>query len=358
MSQFHSLTIRDVRQETRDSVSLAFDIPNELNDKFQFIQGQYLTIRTQLNGEEVRRSYSICTGINDNEIRIGIKKVSGGLFSTYANEELKVGDELEVMAPAGNFYIDLDANREGHYLAVAAGSGITPILSIVKSTLEIEPNSTVTLLYGNRSSSSTMFREQLEELKNQYMGRLNLVFIFSREQQDVDLYNGHIDAEKCKEIFGRWLNVADLDASFICGPQEMTETVRDMLIEAGSEPDRIFFELFATSGNTRKREEREAAAAVNKATSAVTVIADGRALEFELDQNTDSILEAGNKIGAELPFSCKAGVCSTCKCKVIEGEVDMDVNFGLEDYEIEAGYILSCQSFPVSEKVVVDFDHI
>ncbi|MBM96290.1 MAG: phenylacetic acid degradation protein [Oceanospirillaceae bacterium] len=358
MSQFHSLTIRDVRQETRDSVSLAFDIPADLNEKFQFTQGQYLTMRTQLEGEEVRRSYSICTGINDGEIRVAVKKVPGGLFSTYANEALKVGDELEVMAPTGNFYIDLDAEREGNYLAVAAGSGITPILSIVKSTLETEPRSSVTLLYGNRSSSSTMFREQLEELKNVYMGRLNLVFIFSREQQDVDLYNGHIDAEKCKEIFNRWLDVKSLDASFICGPQEMTETVRDLLIEAGSEPDRIFFELFATAGNAQKREERAAAAAANKTTSNVTVIADGRALEFDLDQNTDSILVAGNKIGAELPFSCQAGVCSTCKCKVVEGEVDMDVNFGLEDYEIEAGYVLSCQAYPVSEKVVVDFDQI
>eukprot|EP01132_Coremiostelium_polycephalum_P023336 gene23336-27766_t len=341
MSKFHSLTIKDVRNETRDAVSIAFEIPQHLQDSFHFTQGQHLVMRTQLDGEEVRRSYSICTGVNDGELRIAIKRVAGGRFSAFANEQLKAGHSLEVMPPAGNFHVDLDPARHGHYLAVAAGSGITPILSIIKTTLQTEPHSRVTLLYGNRSSSGALFREQLEDLKNRYLQRLNLIFVFSREQQDVDLYNGRINAEKCEQLFSRWLDVKALDAAFICGPQEMTETVRDSLKAKGMAPERIHFELFAAAGSQHNQ---------------ITVISDGRALAFDLPRNTQSILDAGNAQGAELPYSCKAGVCSTCKCKVIEGEVEMDSNHALEDYEVAAGYVLSCQAFPVSDKVVLDFD--
>lgn len=358
MSQFQSLAISDLRRETRDSVSLAFAIPAGLEDSFRFHQGQYLTLRTELDGEEVRRSYSICTGINDGEIRVAIKKVAGGRFSTFANEQLQVGDRLEVMPPMGSFYTELDPQRAGHYLLVAAGSGITPILSIVKSILEVEPLSRVTLLYGNRATSSTMFREQLEDLKNDWMGRLNLIFVFSREQQDIDLYNGHIDADKCRQLFSRWIDVPRLDAAFICGPQGMTETVRDSLREFGLAGERIHFELFAAAGNEQKRAERAEAAARSTSLAAITVIRDGHAISFDLAQNTTNILDAGNQHGADLPYSCKAGVCSTCKCKVVEGEVEMDVNTALEDYEVEAGYVLSCQSYPVSDRVVLDFDQL
>ena len=224
MSKFHSLTIKDVRAETRDAVSIAFDIPQHLQDSFHFTQGQHLVMRTQMDGEEVRRSYSICTGVNDGELRVAIKRVAGGRFSAFANEQLKAGHSLEVMPPAGHFCVELDPQRHGHYLAVAAGSGITPILSIIKTTLQTEPHSRVTLLYGNRSSSGALFRDKLEDLKNRYLDRLNLIFVFSREQQDVDLYNGRIDADKCGQLFSRWLDVATLDAAFICGPQAMTET--------------------------------------------------------------------------------------------------------------------------------------
>lgn len=358
MSKFHSLKIREVRPETRDAVSIAFDIPQDLQDSFRFEQGQHLVVRAHLDGEEVRRSYSICSGVNDGELRVAIKRVPGGRFSAYANEALKAGASLEVMPPAGHFNVQLDAARHGNYLAVAAGSGITPILSIVKTTLEAEPHSRVTVLYGNRSSNAAMFREQLEDLKNRYLQRLNLIFVFSREQQDVDLYNGRIDADKCGQLFSRWLDVKSLDAAFICGPQEMTETVRDALKAKGLAAERIHFELFATAGNEQRRQAREAARQVDTALSQVTVISDGRALSFDLPRNTVSVLEAGNAIGAELPWSCKAGVCSTCKCKVIEGEVEMDSNHALEDYEVAAGYVLSCQSYPVSERVVLDFDQL
>ncbi len=358
MSRFHSLTIKQVRPETRDAVSIVFDVPAELQDEFRYTQGQHLVMRTKLDGEEVRRSYSICTGVKDNELRVAVKKVAGGRFSAYANEQLQVGHTLEVMPPAGQFSVPLDPAREGNYLAVAAGSGITPILSIIKTTLESEPLSRVTLLYGNRSSSGALFREQLEDLKNRYLQRLNLIFVFSREQQDVDLYNGRIDAAKCEQLFNRWLDVKTLDAAFICGPQAMTETVRDCLKASGMEPRRIHFELFGVADAGIRREAREAARQLDAEVSQITVISDGRALAFDLPRNTVSVLDAGNAIGAELPYSCKAGVCSTCKCKVIEGEVEMDSNHALEDYEVAAGYVLSCQTFPISQKVVLDFDQI
>ncbi|CAD5108930.1 1,2-phenylacetyl-CoA epoxidase subunit PaaE [Zestomonas carbonaria] len=358
MSKFHSLTIREVRPETRDAVSIAFDIPQDLRDSFRFTQGQHLVMRTQLDGEEVRRSYSICTGVNDGELRVAIKRVPGGRFSAYANESLKAGQSLEVMPPSGHFFVELDPSRHGRYLAVAAGSGITPILSIIKTTLEAEPHSVFTLIYGNRSSASALFREQLEDLKNRYLQRLNLIFVFSREQQDVDLYNGRIDADKCARLFSRWIEVKALDAAFVCGPQAMTETVRDQLKANGMPAERIHFELFAAAGSAQKREAREAAAAQDSSVSQITVISDGRELSFPLARNSVSVLDAGNAQGAELPYSCKAGVCSTCKCKVVEGEVEMDSNFALEDYEVAAGYVLSCQTFPISDKVVLDFDQL
>tara|TARA_R110001583_G_scaffold76290_1_gene208973 strand:- start:6324 stop:7397 length:1074 start_codon:yes stop_codon:yes gene_type:complete len=357
MNQFHSLTVSDLRRETRDSISLAFDIPEDLAQSYQFKQGQFLTLRTQIDGQEVRRSYSICSGVQDAEIRVAIKRVPDGLFSTFANDAIKVGDVLDVMPPLGHFYSELDPDRHGDYLLVAAGSGITPILSIAKTTLATEPHSKITLLYGNRSTSSTMFREQLADLKNTYMNRLNLIFVLSREQQDIDLYNGHIDADKCRTLFTRWVDVKTLTGAFICGPQSMTEMVRDLLIESGTPEKIIHFELFSAAGNERKRAER-AQSAAHADVSEITVIRDGHAMRFDLKQNTENLLNAGNEHGADLPFSCRAGVCSTCKCKVVEGEVDMDISIGLEDYEVEAGYVLSCQSYPVSKKIVLDFDQV
>ncbi|QXH33525.1 1,2-phenylacetyl-CoA epoxidase subunit PaaE [Pseudomonas muyukensis] len=358
MSQFHRLTIKQVRQETRDAVSIAFDVPSHLQDDFRFTQGQYLVMRTQLDNEEVRRSYSICSAVQDGELRVAVKRVPGGRFSAFVNDVLKAGQQLEVMPPSGSFFVPLQPTHQGHYLGVAAGSGITPILSLIATTLACEPHSRFTLLYGNRASGSALFRDRLEDLKNQYLERLNLIFVFSREQQDVDLYNGRIDADKCDQLFSRWLDVPSLDAAFICGPQAMTETVRDSLQANGMDKARIHFELFAAADGTARREAREAARQLDASSSQITVISDGRALAFDLPRNTVSVLDAGNAIGAELPYSCKAGVCSTCKCKVIEGEVEMDSNHALEDYEVAAGYVLSCQSFPISDKVVLDFDQL
>ena len=356
--QFFPLKVASVEPETDLAIKVSFAVPAELRERFRFQPGQYLTLQQNLDGVPVRRSYSICAGIHDDAPQVAIKRVEGGLFSNYANDTLQAGDTVEVMPPQGHFSIELDPEREGNYLAVAAGSGITPILSIIKTTLETEPHSRFTLIYGNRSSNAALFREQLEDLKNRYLQRLNLVFIFSREQQDVDLYNGRIDADKCGQLFSRWIDVKSLEAAFICGPHAMTETVRDQLKANGMPPERIHFELFAAAGSAQKREAREAAAQVDTASSRITVISDGRELSFDLPRNTVSVLDAGNAQGAELPYSCKAGVCSTCKCKVVSGEVEMDSNFALEDYEVAAGYVLSCQSFPVSDNVVLDFDQI
>lgn len=359
MSKFHTLTVREVRPETRDTVSVSFAVPADLQDSFRYAQGQHLVMRTFIDGEEVRRSYSICTAVSDNDLRVAIKHIPGGLFSSFANQQLAAGDRLEVMPPAGHFSVALDPARAGNYLGVAAGSGITPIMSILKTTLETEPHSRFTLIYGNRATQSTIFREQLEDLKNQYLERLNLIFVFSREQQDIDLYNGRIDSAKCEALFSRWLDVPNLDAAFICGPLEMTETVRDTLKAHQMPAERIHFELF-NAGNvaSERREARAAAAQADQSQTQVTVISDGRAVSFELARNSQNLLDAGNSHGLELPYSCKAGVCSTCKCKVVEGEVEMDANFALEDYEVAAGFVLSCQAFPVSDKVVLDFDQI
>ena len=358
MSHFHNLSIADRREETRDSVSIAFAIPAELRENYRFHQGQNLTLKAEINGEEVRRSYSICSGVDDGELRVAIKRVVGGVFSNYANDQLHVGTSIEVMEPTGHFYIEIDPERQGNYLMVAAGSGITPILSQVKTILAQEPKSNITLLYGNRATGSTMFKDQLEDLKNAHMGRLNLIFVFSREQQDIDLYNGHIDAEKCQALFSRWIDVQNLTAAFICGPQQMTETVSDELIKAGTPAERVHFELFGTKVDGAKQAQRAEAAKRETHISEIEVIRDGHRRTFELAQNSQNLLDAGNEHGAELPFSCKAGVCSTCKCKVLEGEVEMDVSIGLEDYEVKAGYVLSCQSYPLTDRVVLDFDEV
>ncbi|WP_404367044.1 1,2-phenylacetyl-CoA epoxidase subunit PaaE [Marinobacter sp.] len=359
MTKFYPLTIKEVRPETRDSVSLFFDVPEDLSDEFRYEQGQHLILRSKIDGEEVRRSYSICTSVNDQQLRIAVKKVPGGRFSTFANEELHAGETLEVMPPQGHFSIALDPEREGNYLAVAAGSGITPILSIIKTTLETEPKSEFALFFGNKATATTMFRDELQDLKNEYMDRFNLVYIFTREEQDIDLYNGRIDSDKCDKLFDYWIDVKNLTGAFLCGPQLVTETVRDSLERHGMEKSRIHYELFTPVGGIpQPRKDRDDVKHDPEAVSEITVKADGRRITFDLVQNTKSILDAGNDEGADLPFSCKAGVCSTCKAKVIEGEVEMDQNFALEDYEVEEGYVLSCQCYPVSSKVVLDYDEV
>lgn len=357
MSTFHELVIADIRPETRDAVSITFAVPEGLKEQYRYREGQHLALRTRIDGEEIMRTYSICAAMQNEELRIAVKKQPHGRFSTFAGEKLHKGDVLEVLPPRGHFHTTLNPANAKHYLAVAAGSGITPIISILETTLIAEPRSRCTLVYGNRSTATMMFREQLEDLKNKYMGRLNLINVMSREQTDIDLFHGHIDAEKCEQLFGRWIDADTVDEAFICGPEPMINAVADSLRNSGLDDDHIHFELFTAPGEAKTRHKRRhESTGTDRTVSKIRVIAEGRSLEFELPRNTVSILDAGMSAGADLPHSCKGGVCSTCRAKVIEGEVEMDVNYALEDYEVKAGYVLTCQSYPVTDKVVVDYD--
>ncbi|HLU78830.1 MAG TPA: 1,2-phenylacetyl-CoA epoxidase subunit PaaE [Burkholderiaceae bacterium] len=356
MSQFHSLKVASVARNTRDAVVVTFEVPETLSEAFAFRPGQYLTLRTFIDGKELRRSYSICAAPSDRQLRVAIKRLNDGAFSSWANSELQAGDTLDVMPPDGHFTVAFDPAQARHYAAFAVGSGITPILSLIKAALDTEPNSSFTLFYGNRASSAVLFREEIEDLKNQYMTRLSIVYIMSREHQDIDLLNGRLDGDKVTQLLGRWLDPAMIDHAFVCGPQDMTESVIAALQEKGVAKDRIKFELFGSPKGPRAlRTGKEARKAPGEHCE-LTIVLDGVTRSITIDKNKDSLLDSALAQGVELPYSCKGGVCSTCRCKVVEGEVDMDANFALEDYEVARGFILSCQSFPVTDRVRVDFD--
>ena len=354
---FHPLSITEVKKETADCITVLFEVPPALTTAFQFTQGQSLTMRTMINGEEVRRTYSICSSPLEKQLRVAIKKVEGGLFSTFANEQLKKSDILEVMPPVGRFYTTLGPEHQKNYTAFAAGSGITPILSIIKTTLATEPNSSFTLVYGNKSRSSIIFFEELEALKNKYINRFNLIYILSREKTDADINFGRITKEKCSQLFQKLIDLKATDEFFICGPEEMIFSVRDFLLANSIDEKKIHFELFTTPGQQKAASHKPQAAGKDGTQSNITVNLDGRSFDFTIPTNSEtSILDAAMQQGADVPYACKGGVCCTCKAKLLEGEVSMDVHWGLEQEEIEQGYILTCQSHPKTEKVVVDFD--
>jgi phenylacetate-CoA oxygenase/reductase, PaaK subunit len=357
VSQFHTLTVRDVSRNTRDAIVVTFDVPPALAPAFAFRPGQYLTLRAVIDGQEQRRSYSICAAPGDGRLRVAIKRVDDGVFSSWANRELAPGHAVDVMGPAGNFTVDFDPASRRHYAAFAVGSGITPVFSLVKSALEIEPHSRFTLFYGNRASSAVLLREEIEDLKNRYMDRFSVIYVMSREVQDIELFNGRLDGAKVERLLTVWLDPASIDYAFVCGPQSMTEEVVQSLQRKGVPRDRIKFELFgAPRGPRALRTGVEPRLAPGKGQCEVTVVQDGRSRSFVIDKNRHSVLDAALAQGIELPYSCKGGVCSTCRCKVVEGEVDMDANFALEDYEIARGFVLTCQSYPVSDRLVLDFD--
>jgi ring-1,2-phenylacetyl-CoA epoxidase subunit PaaE len=347
--------VASVVRETRDAVALTFEVPAALREVFIHQPGQHLTIKATIAGEDVRRSYSICSAPHEELLRVAVKRVAGGAFSSWANEHLTVGTRLEVMAPTGHFHVALAADHRKHYLAFAAGSGITPILSIIKQTLKSEPESRFTLVYGNRASSSVLFKEELADLKDLNMGRLNLVHVLSREQQDIELFNGRIDRAKVEALLARWISIEDVDTVFLCGPLAMMEAVRDALEAAGVARSAIRMELFAASA-AQAHPALRAHPAPGANECEVSVIQDGRTTFFTMAKNQSSVLDAALEQGMELPYSCKTGVCSTCRCKRLSGEVDMDANFALEDYEIARGFILPCQSYPVTDKLVLDYD--
>ncbi|AON56475.1 1,2-phenylacetyl-CoA epoxidase subunit PaaE [Herbaspirillum seropedicae] len=353
MSKFYPLTISDVKQETRDTIVVSFAVPAELQDTFSYQQGQHLTLRSEINGEDLRRSYSICSAVQERQLRVAIKRAPGGLFSNWANESFVPGQRIDVMPPMGHFNVPLEAGNRKHYLAFAAGSGITPMMSIIKTTLLSEPHSHFTLVYANRASSSVIFKEELTDLKDTYLERFNVVYVMSREQQDVELFNGRIDRAKCDAFFASWIDLKDVDAAFLCGPEDMVQAVAASLQAHGLPKTQIKTELFAASTPPRAHAAR---AVVGKQECEVTVIVDGYHNVFTMDKEKESVLEAGLKHGIDLRYSCKGGVCATCRGKVVEGKVDMDANYALEDYEIARGFVLSCQSFPVSDKLLLDFD--
>lgn len=351
---FHKLRVKDVRQETSDCVSIAFEVPKNIERDFRFIHGQNVTIRLFSGGKEVRRSYSICSSPLEKELRVAVKKVQNGEFSTFANEKLKKGDVLEVLPPTGRFYTGLNPAARSNYVFFAAGSGITPIISIIKTILATEEKSNVTLFYGNRNIGSTIFKQQLEALKDKYLQRFGVYYIFSREKMDSEFNNGRIDVAKLNQL-SRVVNFGKIDNFFICGPEPLIFTVKDFLCGWGIDPEKIHFELFTTPTKEHTK-IYESQLPSPKDGSEITVRIDGRTFNFNLGYNDKSILDAGLAEGADLPFACKGGVCCTCKAKLIEGEVEMEANYGLEKSEVKEGFILTCQSHPRTEKVVVDYD--
>lgn len=356
-TKLYPLKIKEVKKETDDCVSLAFDIPQELLETFTYKQGQYLTLEGSIFGEKVRRAYSLCSSPLEKEWRVAIKKVPQGKFSSYANDILVSGDRLDVMPPQGKFFTEFKAEQKKNYLLVAAGSGITPILSILKTGLLSEPLSTFTLIYGNKGRQSIIFFEEIEALKNTYLNRLSIHHIFSREELDSPVHNGRIDGNKIDELAKGLVDIAQIDEVFICGPALMTQSLREKLPTLGIEAKHIHFELFATPGQEAGKEKIvEVDPGIAEKQAEVSVKLDGKTIVFPLEFGGKNILDAAMEKGADLPYACKGGVCCTCRAKLIEGEVDMEVNFGLEPDEVEAGFILTCQAHPRSEKVQVDFD--
>ncbi len=350
--RFHSLRIAEVRRETQDCVSLRFEVPRDVADDYRFVQGQHLALRTRLDGEEMRRSYSICAGCDDGELRVAVKKVPGGRFSVWVNERLKPGDAIDVMTPEGRFFTPLAAEHDRNYVAFAAGSGITPVLSLIRTTLAREPRSRFTLVYGNRRQANVMFHEALEDLKDRYLTRFRLYNVFSREEQDVEIFNGRIDAAKVRQFLATLIPPTSIDEAFVCGPASMIDEVELALITAGVARDHVHVERFGVPGAAAAAPIDDAEAAEAK----LTLIIDGVKREVDFHRGQHSILEAGRAAGLDLPYSCKGGMCSTCRAKLLDGEVKMAKNYALEPHEVAAGYVLTCQSYPLTERVLISYD--
>ena len=351
--KFHKLTIAEVRRETPDAISVRFDVPDHLVADYKFTQGQHLTLKASPNGEEVRRSYSICAGADDGVLRVAIKRVPGGLFSTWAAEKLHCGQTLEVLTPDGRFNTPLDPANRKHYVAFAAGSGITPVLSLVRTTLAREPLSRFTLIYGNRRQTDTLFQEELEDIKNQYLTRFTLYNLFSRERQDIDLFNGRLDATKVRAFADSLLLVNRIDEAFVCGPGGMIDEVESALIDCGLSPQHIHIERFGIPDESRTAHRIEPGDAPQ---ARVTIILDGVRREFDFHREDPSLLDAALAAGIDVPYSCKGGMCCTCRSKAIQGTIRMDKNYSLEKADIDAGFVLTCQSHPLTDTLTLSFD--
>jgi ring-1,2-phenylacetyl-CoA epoxidase subunit PaaE len=354
--RFHRLAVNDLRRETADAVSMTFAIPSELAGDYSFMPGQYLTLRTTMDGEEVRRSYSICSGPDDGELRIAVKKVDGGAFSNWAADELKSGDELEVMTPTGRFGVTHAPDQARLYVGFAAGSGITPILSIIKGVLAREPKSRFFLFYGNRTTEGMLFLEELEELKDRFLERLSLFHVISGEEQDVPILHGRLDGDKVRVLLRSLVPASHVDHVFICGPSGMSEDIEATCRDIGIADEKIHVERFVSEFGGKPRPKAVVAPGTPPKAMASLII-DGKRREVPVAEG-EAILDAALRAGMDLPFACKGGMCSTCRAKLVEGEAQMEVNYSLEPWELKAGFILTCQARPCSEKVVVDYDHV
>jgi len=351
--KFHKLTIAEVRQETPDAISVRFEVPDHLVADYAFTQGQHLTLKASPDGEEVRRSYSICAGVDDGALRVAIKRVPGGLFSTWAAEKLHRGQTLDVLTPDGRFNTPLDPANQKHYAAFAAGSGITPVLSLIRTTLAREPLSQFTLVYGNRRQTDTLFQEELEDLKDQYLTRFTLYNLFSRERQDIDLFNGRLDATKISAFADSLLPLNSVDEAFVCGPGGMIDDVERALMDRGLPPQHIHIERFGIPDESRAPPRSKPGDAPQ---ARVTIVLDGVRREFDFYRDDPSLLDAAIAAGIDVPYSCKGGMCCTCRSKATEGAVRMDKNYSLEKTDVDAGFVLTCQSHPLTETLTLNFD--
>lgn len=358
MADFYNLKVKDVRKETNDCTSVELEVPKELRKEFRYGAGQHIIFRKDFNGEDVRRTYSLCSDPFSREWRVCVKQIPEGKFSTFINQELKVGDYLNASAPTGKFGTDvtLEPEKQRNFLFFAAGSGITPIISMVKMVLEQEPNAKCQLFYINRAVQTIVFREELEQLKNRFLDRFELYHVLSDQKRDVELLSGHFDAEKLRQLSETLIEIDDIDHVFICGPEALTFVIRDELVELGMAKRKIHYELFV-SGLSEEDKKRAAAAMQSKFDGTqITVIEGGMEIDFVMSDAYDNVLDAALAAGADVPFACKDGMCSTCKCKVEEGEVVMKKNYALEKRDLDQGYVLSCQSVPTTEKLRVNFD--
>ncbi len=353
---FHRLRVAEVKRETPDAVSVRLELPPELADKFRFRAGQHLTFRREIGGEEVRRNYSLCVAPDDGQLKIGVKQIAGGVFSGWVNSELKAGDEIEVMAPHGSFCWNFDADAHNSYAAFAGGSGITPILSLMKTALALEPRSQFTLFYGNRTSPGIMFLEEIAALKDRYLDRLRVFHFLEDEEEEIELFNGRLDRAKTEDILSSLLDAKTVDAFFICGPGPMMDAIEEALVAHGVEKPRILIERF-TTGPLSAAQAAAARAAEEKAAGLkMSVTLNGRRMNVTFDPEKHSILDNVRAAGLPAPFACKGGVCATCRAKVTSGDVQMKVNYGLSAEELAEGYVLTCQATPVSEGVALTYD--
>ena len=356
MREFHSLKVESIEQETADSMRVALLVPVELQEEYDFLPGQHLPIQITVDGKKIRRTYSICSLPGEQPMVLGIRIQPGGRFSEFAANELSAGDELEVMPPFGQFHADVDPENKKTYLAFVAGSGITPVISIIRATLQGEPNAKFVVFYCNRRQSTTMFIDDLYALKNRFPERLQLYFLFTQEEQEFSVFSGRLDDTKVRELFTDFCEGLEPDEAYLCGPFPMIETITKALTDLGFDKDKIHKERYGPPRKGKQAAEPETDAAELKDLSTITIIMDGHRKSFDMPKAGDSIVDAAAANGYDLPFSCKGGVCATCRTHVREGEVKMETNYGLEPWELEKGYVLACQSHPVSESVTLDYD--